>query len=172
MRSFLSSALMVRLYLVKVLRCFEMSVFGKDEVAISKFAASMPLPVFELTSFSQPVSLSRAKIAIVTTAALLTLKNSLDMREIWQLVTIASTLIAADLPRTSMWSTPSIVSKRCEAPKSLGTLQKTTTLLRVISPTPYQKSGWILDLCVPRLCWAKAWMWCCLPAPDPYARVL
>ena len=47
-----------------------MSVFGKDEVAINKFAASMPLPVFDVTSFSQPVSLSRAKIAIVTTAAL------------------------------------------------------------------------------------------------------
>ena len=53
-----------------VFRCVEMSVFGKDEVAINKFAASMPLPVFDVTSFSQPVSLSRAKIAIVTTAAL------------------------------------------------------------------------------------------------------
>ena len=47
-----------------------MSVFGKDEAAISKFAAGMPLPEFDVTSFSQPVSLSRAKIAIVTTAAL------------------------------------------------------------------------------------------------------
>ena len=47
-----------------------MSVFGKDEAAISKFAAGMPLPEFDVTSFNPPISLNRAKIAIVTTAAL------------------------------------------------------------------------------------------------------
>lgn len=47
-----------------------MSVFGKDEVAMRKFASSMPLPEFEETPFVEPKSLSDAKVAIVTTAAL------------------------------------------------------------------------------------------------------
>ena len=47
-----------------------MSVFGKDEAAMRKYAASMPLPEFDETSFVQPKSLSNAKVAIVTTAAL------------------------------------------------------------------------------------------------------
>ncbi len=47
-----------------------MSVFGKDESAMRKYAASMPLPEFEKTSFVKPPPLSKAKVAIVTTAAL------------------------------------------------------------------------------------------------------
>ena len=47
-----------------------MSVFGKDEAAIAKFAAGMPLPEFDETSFNEPKSLDIAKVAIVTTAAL------------------------------------------------------------------------------------------------------
>ena len=47
-----------------------MSVFGKDELAMRKFASSMPLPEFEETSFVEPTPLSNAKVAIVTTAAL------------------------------------------------------------------------------------------------------
>jgi len=46
------------------------SVFGKDESAMRKFAASMPLPEFEETCFVEPGPLSQAKVAIVTTAAL------------------------------------------------------------------------------------------------------
>lgn len=47
-----------------------MTVFGKDEAAIEKFAASMPLPEFDQTSFNEPKALNLAKVAIVTTAAL------------------------------------------------------------------------------------------------------
>ncbi|MEM7363580.1 MAG: glycine/sarcosine/betaine reductase selenoprotein B family protein [Pseudomonadota bacterium] len=47
-----------------------MSVFGKDEVAIGKFAASIPVPEFETTSFNTPKPLNQARVAIVTTAAL------------------------------------------------------------------------------------------------------
>ena len=47
-----------------------MSVFGKDETAIQKFASSMPLPEFEKTAFVKPKPLHEAKIALVTTAAL------------------------------------------------------------------------------------------------------
>ena len=47
-----------------------MSVFGKDEMAMRKFASSMPLPEFEATPFVEPKPLSDAKVAIVTTAAL------------------------------------------------------------------------------------------------------
>ncbi|MGI9222587.1 MAG: glycine/sarcosine/betaine reductase selenoprotein B family protein [Woeseiaceae bacterium] len=47
-----------------------MSVFGKDEAAMRKFAASMPLPEFETTPFVEPGPLSAAKVAIVTTAGL------------------------------------------------------------------------------------------------------
>ena len=47
-----------------------MSVFGKDEAAIGKFAASVQVPEFETTSFNTPNALSEARIAIVTTAAL------------------------------------------------------------------------------------------------------
>ena len=47
-----------------------MTVFGKDEAAIENFAASMPLPEFDQTSFNEPKALNLAKVAIVTTAAL------------------------------------------------------------------------------------------------------
>jgi D-proline reductase (dithiol) PrdB len=47
-----------------------MSVFGKDELAMRKFASSMPLPEFEETHFVIPKPLSQAKVAIVTTAGL------------------------------------------------------------------------------------------------------
>ncbi len=47
-----------------------MTVFGKDEAAIEKFAASMLLPEFDQTSFNEPKALNLAKVAIVTTAAL------------------------------------------------------------------------------------------------------
>ena len=47
-----------------------MSVFGKDEAAIGKFAASLPLPEFPPCSFNTPKPLHAAKVAIVTTAAL------------------------------------------------------------------------------------------------------
>ena len=47
-----------------------MSVFGKDEAAIKKFAASVPVPEFDETSFNKPKSLNQSKVAIVTTAAL------------------------------------------------------------------------------------------------------
>ena len=45
-----------------------MSVFGKDAEAFGKFAAGMPLPEFEQCSFSTPIRLYAAKVAIVTTA--------------------------------------------------------------------------------------------------------
>jgi D-proline reductase (dithiol) PrdB len=47
-----------------------MSVFGKDESAIHKFAASVPVPEFTETSFNEPKPLHLARVAIVTTAAL------------------------------------------------------------------------------------------------------
>jgi len=47
-----------------------MSVFGKDEGAMRKYASSMPLPEFEETPFVEPKALKDAKVAIVTTAAL------------------------------------------------------------------------------------------------------
>lgn len=47
-----------------------MSVFGKDESAMQKYAASMPLPEFDETPFVKPKPLAEAKVAIVTTAAL------------------------------------------------------------------------------------------------------
>jgi D-proline reductase (dithiol) PrdB len=47
-----------------------MSVFGKDETAIGKFAATMPVPEFGKGSFNKPKPLNLAKVAIVTTAAL------------------------------------------------------------------------------------------------------
>ena len=47
-----------------------MSVFGKDEAAINKYAASVPVPEFDTTSFNEPKPLNRARVAIVTTAAL------------------------------------------------------------------------------------------------------
>ena len=47
-----------------------MTVFGKDETALSKFAAEIPIPQFDKASFSKPKPLDLAKIAIVTTAAL------------------------------------------------------------------------------------------------------
>lgn len=47
-----------------------MSVFGKDESAMRKYASSMPLPEFEETSFVDAKPLSDANVAIVTTAAL------------------------------------------------------------------------------------------------------
>ena len=47
-----------------------MSVFGKDEAAIKKFAASVPVPEFDETSFNKSKSLNQSKVAIVTTAAL------------------------------------------------------------------------------------------------------
>ena len=48
----------------------EMSIFGKDETAIQKFAATMPVPEFKKGSFTKPGPLKIAKVAIVTTAAL------------------------------------------------------------------------------------------------------
>ena len=47
-----------------------MSVFGKDEVAMRKYASSMPLPEFSDTPFRVPKSIDQCKVAIVTTAAL------------------------------------------------------------------------------------------------------
>jgi hypothetical protein len=47
-----------------------MSVFGKDELAMRKFASSMPVPEFEETHFVSTKPLSQAKVAIVTTAGL------------------------------------------------------------------------------------------------------
>ena len=47
-----------------------MSVFGKDESAMRKFASSMPLPEFKKTHFVTPKLLSQTKVAIVTTAGL------------------------------------------------------------------------------------------------------
>ena len=47
-----------------------MSVFGKDEAAMQKFAAGVPVPDFDETSFNQPKPLNQSKVAIVTTAAL------------------------------------------------------------------------------------------------------
>ncbi len=47
-----------------------MSVFGKDELAMRKFASSMPVPEFEETHFVSNKLLSQAKVAIVTTAGL------------------------------------------------------------------------------------------------------
>ncbi len=47
-----------------------MSVFGKDETAVRKFGAGMPVPEFGETSFNEPKPLNLAKVAIVTTAAL------------------------------------------------------------------------------------------------------
>ena len=42
-----------------------MSVFGKDEVAMRKFAATMPLPEFNKTHFKKTVPINKAKVAIV-----------------------------------------------------------------------------------------------------------
>jgi D-proline reductase (dithiol) PrdB len=47
-----------------------MSIFGKDEVAMQKFSATLPLPEFDEDNFNRPKSLQFAKVAIVTTAAL------------------------------------------------------------------------------------------------------
>lgn len=47
-----------------------MTVFGKDEAAIKKFAADIPLPEFDETHFTEPAPLNQVKVAIVTTAAL------------------------------------------------------------------------------------------------------
>lgn len=47
-----------------------MTVFGKDEAAVRKFGASMPVPEFSESSFKKPKPLNLAKVAIVTTAAL------------------------------------------------------------------------------------------------------
>ncbi len=47
-----------------------MSVFGKDELAMRKFASSMPLPEFASTPFKEPKALHLAKLALVTTAGL------------------------------------------------------------------------------------------------------
>ena len=47
-----------------------MSVFGKDEVAMRKYASSMPLPEFSDTPFSETKPMDQCKVAIVTTAAL------------------------------------------------------------------------------------------------------
>ena len=48
----------------------EISIFGKDEAAIQKFAATMPVPEFRKGRFTKPGPLNFAKVAIVTTAAL------------------------------------------------------------------------------------------------------
>ena len=47
-----------------------MTIFGKDEEAIKRFEASMPLPDIKSRHFNQPKSLHLSKVAIVTTAAL------------------------------------------------------------------------------------------------------
>lgn len=47
-----------------------MSVFGKDEVAIKKFAASVAVPEFNGCSFITPKPLHTLKVALVTTAGL------------------------------------------------------------------------------------------------------
>ena len=47
-----------------------MPIFGKDEVAMQNFSASLPLPEFDVDSFNRPKALHLAKVAIVTTAAL------------------------------------------------------------------------------------------------------
>ena len=47
-----------------------MSIFGKDDQAIQKFAETLPIPEFPQCSFSKSKPLASAKIAIVTTAAL------------------------------------------------------------------------------------------------------
>ncbi|MEL7185910.1 MAG: glycine/sarcosine/betaine reductase selenoprotein B family protein [Pseudomonadota bacterium] len=47
-----------------------MSVFGKDEAAMRKFASTMPIPEFDETPFVKPTPLQNAKVAIVTTAGL------------------------------------------------------------------------------------------------------
>ena len=47
-----------------------MTVFGKDEAAVRKFGAGMPVPEFGESSFNEPKPLDLAKVAIVTTAAL------------------------------------------------------------------------------------------------------
>ena len=47
-----------------------MSVFGKDEAAIKKFGASLPVPEISDGSFNEPKPLGNATVAIVTTAAL------------------------------------------------------------------------------------------------------
>ena len=47
-----------------------MSVFGKDEVAMRKYASSMPLPEFSDTPFNETKPIDQCKVAIVTTAAL------------------------------------------------------------------------------------------------------
>ena len=47
-----------------------MSVFGKDEVAMRKYASSMALPEFTDTPFSETKPIDQCKVAIVTTAAL------------------------------------------------------------------------------------------------------
>ena len=47
-----------------------MSVFGRDEAAIGKFAANVPVPEFQTTNFNTPNPLSEARVAIFTTASL------------------------------------------------------------------------------------------------------
>ena len=47
-----------------------MSIFGKDEVAMQKFSATLPVPEFDEDNFNRPKSLQFAKVALVTTAAL------------------------------------------------------------------------------------------------------
>ena len=48
----------------------QVTIFGKDEDAIKRFGASMPLPEIQGGSFNQPKPLHLSKVAIVTTAAL------------------------------------------------------------------------------------------------------
>ena len=48
----------------------EMTALGKDEVAIQKFAASVPLREIGQTNFTKPKPLHLKKVAIVTAAAL------------------------------------------------------------------------------------------------------
>ena len=47
-----------------------MSIFGKDEVAMKKFSASLSVPEFSEDNFNRPKPLQLSKVAIVTTAAL------------------------------------------------------------------------------------------------------
>ena len=42
-----------------------MSVFGKDEVAMRKYASSMPLPEFSDTPFNETKPIDQCKVAIV-----------------------------------------------------------------------------------------------------------
>tara|TARA_X000000950_G_scaffold91231_1_gene114781 strand:- start:47222 stop:47719 length:498 start_codon:yes stop_codon:yes gene_type:complete len=47
-----------------------MPIFGKDEVAMQKFSASLSVPEFNEDNFNRPKPLQLSKVAIVTTAAL------------------------------------------------------------------------------------------------------